>query len=744
MKMKSKVKFCLTAASGIYYKAPVRPAVAVVVALATFAADASADPPADADLDVDVDGDGDIDAEDRALLEAAEQIDVVDESEGRKLQDSARAVTVIDTKVARERTADLGEVLSRSQGIQVRRTGGLGSATRFSLGGLYDEQIRFFLDGVPLDFAGWGRGVANVPVELVQRIDVHRGVVPISLGADALGGAVDLVTDPSWVSRAAMSYQVGSFGTHRATTLVRARDPDVGLVVGLAAFLDRAANDYLIDVEIPDAQGQLHPTQVRRFHDGYTAAGGTVEVGVVDRGPLRRALLKVYTNDYGKELQHNLVMTVPYGEATYGEVTRGVTGDVELAHGAWSARLLAGGAWRSIDFEDTAMAVYDWNGEIVRDRARPGELGEDPTFQRTRETGVFARLGVERALGATQRIRATLAPTVAQRGGDDFLDPNPTGRDPLSARRDLWQLVTGVEHELGALGDRVKNVAFVKHYAMQTDAEDVRTGFVFVPVEHGLQRFGAGDGFRYQLTPRLALKASYEWATRLPSRDEVFGDGILIQPNLELAPERSHNANLGARYDADGRLGEVAAEVNLFARLADGLIVLLGDDRYFTYQNVYAARIVGVEGSGAWTSPRRWLGVEGTVTVQDIRNASSEGTFAAFEGDRIPNRPWLLAAASATARTTGLVLAGDELIVFASSRYVHEFFRGWESAGLREYKQVVPSQLVHGVGITYAMRGVTPVVTTLEVQNVTDARAYDSFGAQRPGRAIYLKLSAEL
>src|SRR5688572_4036574 len=98
MKMKSKVKFCLTAAGWIYYKAPVRPAVAVVVALATFAADASADPPADADLDVDVDGDGDIDAEDRALLEAAEQIDVVDESEGRKLQDSARAVTVIDTK----------------------------------------------------------------------------------------------------------------------------------------------------------------------------------------------------------------------------------------------------------------------------------------------------------------------------------------------------------------------------------------------------------------------------------------------------------------------------------------------------------------------------------------------------------------------------------------------------------------------------------------------------------------------
>jgi len=126
------------------------------------------------------------------MLEGGEVIEVQGKSQGRILVESARPVTVIDTGEARERTADLGEVLSRAQGIQVRRSGGLGSAARFSLGGLYDEQIRFFLDGVPLDFAGWGVvGVAGVPVELVRRIEVHRGVVPIALGADALGGAVD-------------------------------------------------------------------------------------------------------------------------------------------------------------------------------------------------------------------------------------------------------------------------------------------------------------------------------------------------------------------------------------------------------------------------------------------------------------------------------------------------------------------------------------------------------------------------
>lgn len=711
--------------------------LAYVAGAATAEADTEIEP-------FDADGDGDLDDEDRAILKAAEQVEIVDKSEGQKLRESARAVTVIDTKQARERTADLGEVLSRAQGIQVRRTGGLGSSARFSLNGLYDDQIRFFLDGVPLDFAGWGLGVANVPVELVQRIEVHRGVVPIVLGADALGGAVDLVTDPSWVNRAAASYQTGSFGTHRVSTTARARDADTGLALGLALFFDRATNNYPVDVEVPDAQGRLHPARVRRFHDGYTAAGGSVEAGLVDKGAVKRALLRIYETDYDKELQHNVVMTVPYGEARYGEVARGVTTDLQLEGGGWRGRLLAGAARRSIGFEDQAEFVYDWYGTRIRMRRQPGEIGTKPTFQRLRETGMFARLSAERALGEQQRVRATVAPTAALRTGTDFLDPNPLGRDPLSAKRELLQLVTGVEHELRALDDRLQNIGFVKHYAMWTDAEDVRPGFVFVPIEQRMRRFGIGDGLRYRLTPELALKASYEWATRLPSVDEVFGDGILIQHNLELAPERSHNANLGARFEEDGRRGAVTAEANLFARLADQLIVLLGDDRYFTYQNVYAARVVGVEGTAGWVAPREWASLEGSVTVQDIRNASSEGTFGAFEGDRIPNRPWLLGSLAGTVRRRGLVRDGDELALFANSRYVREFFRGWESAGLREFKQVVPSQLVHSVGVTYAVRGATPVITTVELQNLTDARVFDSFGLQRPGRGLFVKLSAEL
>src|SRR5262249_26254995 len=126
-------------------------------------------------------------------------IDVTVRGEGaaQRLRESAEAVTVVETKHAQRETAGPGEGLARTQGVSVRRGGGLGSYARISMNGLTDDQIRFFLDGVPLDVAGFGLGLQNMPVGLVERLEIYRGVVPIRFGADALGGAINLVSpDP--------------------------------------------------------------------------------------------------------------------------------------------------------------------------------------------------------------------------------------------------------------------------------------------------------------------------------------------------------------------------------------------------------------------------------------------------------------------------------------------------------------------------------------------------------------------
>lgn len=356
------------------------------------------------------------------------------------------------------------------------------------------------------------------------------------------------------------------------------------------------------------------------------------------------------------------------------------------------------------------------------------------------QDGAFGRFTVERALAPGQALRLTAAPTVVRRDGTDYLHDPAEGRDPLTARADLDQLVTGAEHELRLLDDRLENIAFAKHYLSSMKAEDVEYMAPFIPRSSFIQEVGVGDMLRYQVTERLIAKASYEWSTRLPTAGEVFGDGGLLRANFDLEPERSHNLNLGGRLQED----HVQIDLNAFARLTDRMILLLVGERFSVYENVYAARIVGLEAGASWVAPGEWASLEGSATVQDIRNASGEGTFAQFEGDRIPNRPWLLGALSGTLRHRGLLIKDDEASLFAGSRYVHEFHRGWESVGTAASKQVIETQLVHGAGVTYALRTRTPIVTTFEVANLLDTRVFDSFGVQRPGRAFYLRLSVEM
>jgi vitamin B12 transporter len=668
-------------------------------------------------------------------------------SEARRLQASAEAVNVIDTRKAQKQTADLGEVLARTQGIAIRRDGGLGSEARFSLNGLYDDQIRFFLDGVPLEAAGFPFGVSNVPVNLIDRVEVYRGVVPVRFGADALGGAVNLVSDQSYETHLGASYQSGSFGTHRASVDGRFRHEPTGFILGGAAFGDRAKNDYRVDVEVANEQGQLSDATVRRFHDGYTAYGATLEVGVVDQPWARRLTLQAFTSTYDKELQNNQVMTVPYGEVSYGESVRGLTAryDVDPSE-ALALELVANYAHRSIDFVDRGRWVYDWYGRRLRERRVAGEIESDPTDQTSWQDSLFGRATLAAKVAPGNTLRLSVSPNYATRNGDERLQDDPAARDPLAAERELFTLVSGVEYQLDLFGERFSNIVFVKDYVYRASTEEVLPGNIFRARDTDNHSLGLGDALRYQLLPWLYAKASYEYATRLPRPDEVFGDGVLIVANLELQPEVSHNLNIGPRIEYRSDVsGEWTLDVNAFLRASDRLVVLLGNDRFLSYQNVYAARSLGLENAVSWSSLGRYVNLDGTLTWQDVRNASSAGTFGAFEGDRIPNRPYLFASWGVRLRFAELPGPEDTIEPFYAGRYVHGFFRGWESQGLREFKQVVDAQVTHSGGVTwnldhYPWRG----SATLEVDNFTDAKVFDNFGVQRPGRAYYLKLTGEM
>lgn len=359
-----------------------------------------------------------------------------------KKEQTAQAVSVIEMKEAKFKTTDLGEVLAQTQGISVRRSGGLGSRTNFSMNGLTGNQIRFFLEGIPLEYHGYSFGVSTVPVNLIDRVEVYKGVVSIEFGADALGGAVNLIT-PKIKSgfSGSFSAQAGSFGTYRTSLILNNYNEKTGFFIKGSGFYDTSQNNYKVDVDVADDAGKIKNVTVPRFNDAYKGYGVQLITGLKDRSWAKELSIEGFFTDYTKEIQHNQLMVgVPYGEVmTY----RKSAGTVLTYRNNFGENIIvdiiSGYNYRERQFTDVSDYVYNWYGQRIEGSEGnvSGEISEStgPSDTYTWNNDVFSRLKASWKINNQYAVSFTSAPTYSKQTGDDRLI---NGYDPASAVRDYF------------------------------------------------------------------------------------------------------------------------------------------------------------------------------------------------------------------------------------------------------------------------------------------------------------------
>lgn len=689
----------------------------------------------------------DADETDAASDAPAADVKVVGRSAAVALKRSAYTVTVVDTDEARRSAADLGDVLARKTPVAVQRVGGLGSRGTFSLGGMGGERLRFYLDAVPLELMGYLSGPGNVPVNLVDRVEVYQGMVPIRLAGDALGGAVNLVTDQQVrESTAAASYQLGSFGTHRMTLSSRYAHQPSGFFARASGFFDAAENDYDVQVTTWDAMGRLRPATVPLFHNGYRGIGTTVAVGVADRSWAERLVLQGIWSVFDNDIQNGLSMAQPYGE-------------VSLMRGSWGANLkyvqpvstsvrleaIAGYTRTDARFRDVSRCFYDWRGNCTPRAvdAVQGEISGRPVDREIIADIWFARSTLTVDLADDHQARLTLAPTFTDRRGEDLT--RSQGYDPLEQPRRLLTGVAGVELESHLFDRVVKNVLSAKGYLLATDSQRLLPTGDWEDISRTIYRGGIGDSLHVRISRALSLKVSYEYALRLPSADELYGDGNAVLESLELRPETSHNITSGAAFAGNTPAGRFTLAVDGFARFSEDFIAPLATVDFVRNVNIWGARALGVEGRLGWTVPQSdWLSIDGRITYQDLRNRSTTGELAAQSGDRIPNVPYLFADGGVQLRGRDLLMQWDTLELAYSTRYVHAYLRGWESLARNADRLTIDAQLTHRLALLYAVELSGLMCTaTVEAQNLTDEGVFDFYGLQRPGRSFHTKFTIQ-
>ncbi|HRO47208.1 carboxypeptidase-like regulatory domain-containing protein [Agriterribacter sp.] len=681
-------------------------------------------------------------------------VQVIAVNKAKEVKASGFSVNVVETKQFANTTADINQVLNLTTGVRVREQGGLGSNFNFSINGLSGKQVRFFLDGIPMESFGGGMSLNNIPVNLAERIEVYKGVVPIELGSDALGGAVNVITDQQTKKFLDASLSYGSFNTSRAAVSGRLTDNRTGLVFNVSGYHNYSDNNYLMrnnpknDAAIKVVENnQFVYKDMRRFHDAYRSSMGQVEVGLNNKSWADKISLGfTYSNLYN-ELQTGASQNNVYG-AAYQKGNFYMTSlkykKTDFLLKDLTANIAANVSIDRSDVVDTSSYVYGWAG-IIRSETIAGELRDVKTLTHWKNVAAIARTNFTYKINDNQNLNLSYTFNRLTRSSKEELRPKE--QNPFYQPNYFTKNVVGLAYQHNSFASRFTNTLFAKYFGLNILAREV----VFVTQQEPYRRrdttshkgyWGYGLASRYKLTENAGVKLSIEHAYRLQEQEEFFGDGISVAANIKLQPEESDNINLGAYYAHQPGKHRFSAEAGIFYRNVKNLIFSTPGGRFSTYSNVGIARVTGLEGELGYRY-NKLLDFTVNASYQNAINNREINPLTGMEdpvyGDRIPNQPWFFGNARLGVGQDNLIGKNTRLQLNYSVNYIHWFYISWESLGSRESKNKIPAQLIHNVSLSYSLKNGRYNIS-VESFNITNELAYDNFRLQKPGRSVFFKL----
>ncbi len=666
-----------------------------------------------------------------------------------KVRNSAFNATAISTKDLANTSRTLGDALAKAPGMKLRQSGGVGSDVAVTMDGFSGKHVKVFIDGVPQEGASSALGVNNIPVGFADRIEVYRGVVPVAFGSDAIGGVINIITPKRGRSSyVEASYSYGSFNTHKAAVNF-GRTLSNGLKFEFNAFANHSDNDYYVDAPVEDfntgAINRRKLEHVRRFNDRFHNQTAIARVGVVDKPWADRLMLDLtYTQMY-KEIQTGVRQEIVYGQ-------KHRRGHMLMPSLTWAKRnVLAEGLNMNFNANfkrnivtnvDTANVQYNWHGH-TRPLNSPGEQ----SYMHTRADNDNFTASYTANYNAGEKQALTLSNVLSSfsRTNHNLLSGGSTGAE---WDKTTLKNIAGLSYRYVPV--RAVNIsAFAKHYSQRVAGPVAvsSTQDSWRRSERSVQAMGYGTAATWLMPLGMQLKASYEKALRLPTVDEMFGDEDLENGDMALRPESSHNINLNLSVNRSAGGGTLYAEAALIYRdthdyIQRNIMALSGGKSAATYINYGRVKTQGLTLTARY-SYRRWLSAGAGFTQMNVRDnmRHAQGSSAPnlAYGQRMPNLPYLFADSDINLYWHNLGSDGNVLTLAYDNRFTKSFCYYASNIGSNSSDYMVPDQFEHNVSLSYSMlRGRYTV--TAECTNLTDARLYDNFSLQKPGRAYTAKV----
>ena len=664
---------------------------------------------------------------DVSLKEQAEEISgvtVSGKSIAHQKKEQSMPVTVIDMSNLRGTVSSVQDILLKTVGITLRSSGGVGSSSRISVRGLEGKRIGFFIDELPLGEQTDYIDINDIPIDMIDRIEIYKGVVPARFGGSSLGGAINIVIREYPDKYADLSYGYESYNTHKAQGVFKRNLKQRGLVFGIGGGYTSSDNNYTFDS--PFQEG----LRITRNHDKYRKLiiGGSFKAKKwwFDEVELEPVFVKTYKEIQGIEYD----IREAHSQSLMTGLSNKLEKDNFLTEGL-NLDMFNGLVLTKMNFIDKATRRYEWDGSSYPTPSRyGGEAGYNyPSDSDDKKLTFINKTNLEYILTERHSLNINSVFSMANGTPKDDLKTLSLGKQ-VNFDSQMRSWISGLTYDFCTLNDVFLNSLTVRHYmyTMHTQMAPL-----FVPgkydVDVSKSDFGVNNAMRYRFLPSLMGKLSAGYEVRIPSETELLGDGIAVIPSPDLLPERNLSANLGLLFDLTGKHPTNAQiEMNFFYMYLQDMIRYTAGLIGAQYQNFGEMRTLGVEFEAkADVLPSLYL--YGNTTYQDLRDTRAyepESTVPnPTKNKRMPNIPYLMANAGLEFHRENLFGGtGQNTRLFADIAFVEEYYYDFEMTQLQ--KRRIPRSTTIDIGFEHSFLN-NKVFLSGKVRNITNEKTLSEF-----------------
>lgn len=671
----------------------------------------------------------------KADSKSLDEVVVMGKSEARKIREQAMPISVISMSQIQGTVNNVQDVLAKTAGITVRTMGGLGSTSRISVRGLEGKRIGLFIDGQPMNDNSDFIDINDIPVEMIDRIEIYKGIVPAKFGGSAVGGAVNIVIKEYPPKYLDVNYSYGSFNTHKASVVSKMNIAPKGIEFGLGGFYNYSDNNY--KMKSPFQEGLT----ITRDHDKFKKAvvGGSFKA---------------------RKWWFDLVEVEPIFIRTYKDV-QGIESNIQYAHSHSEAFIIAnkmekenfllegldldwqlGYVYTNYHFADTASHRTHWDGTHYPAVSNfGGEIGKWASLLVNNKHLLQHKLNLNYLVNDNHSVNFNSLSKYAHANPKDAMKDKVIGyRTEFPSNMLSW--VAGVNYDYRSSDDKFLNSVNIKYYyySMKTRMASILTNSA-EDIDTHKNDFGISNALRYRITPNLMAKASLGYDVRLPSEEELLGDGYVIAPAGNLIPERNTSVNVGMLFDLTGKSpSNLQIEVNGFYMYLLNMIRFTGGFLQSQYQNFGEMRTFGVEAE-VKADVTRWLYGYVNATYQDLRDTRKyeQNTTVAnpTKGSRMPNIPYLMANAGLEFHKENLFGGkGMSTRIFSDASFVEEYFYDFEQSQFQQHR--IPRTISCSMGFEQSF-GNGRYFIMGKINNLTDTQMISEFNRPLPGRSFTVR-----